>query len=337
MLIFAVESSCDETSLCLMKSNGEVLSHKIASQEIHNNFGGVVPELASRSHLLNLQSLYKKCLTESEINPKDIDIFCSTCGPGLIGCLLVGSTFVKSLSIGFQKPFYAINHLEAHILSPTINNKIIFPYLCVLLTGGHTQIYLVNGVDNYSLLGETKDDALGEAFDKVAKLLNLPYPGGPAIEEIAKNGSIKSVSLPHPLEKSNTLDFSFSGIKTAVNLYVKNNIINQKIKNNIAASFQHKVTEILKHKITLCFNKFNNIKIDQLAIVGGVGSNKYIFAELKKMCSNNNVEIILPPKDMFSDNAAMIAWTCIQKLSLKNFQEGLHFKNDPRLRVGIKK
>ena len=177
MLIFAVESSCDETAICLMRSNGSVLSHKIASQDIHSKFGGVVPELASRSHLTNIQQLYIDCINESGVNIADIDAFCATCGPGLIGSLLVGSTFTKSLSIGLKKPFYPINHLEGHILSPTINNNIKFPFLCLLLTGGHTQIYFVKNINEYLLLGETIDDAIGEAFDKVAKLLKLPYPG----------------------------------------------------------------------------------------------------------------------------------------------------------------
>ena len=335
MVIFSVESSCDETSICLMRSNGLILSHKIASQEIHTKFGGVVPELASRSHLTNIQEIYKKCIKESGIDISEIDAFCATSGPGLIGSLLVGSTFAKSLSIGMKKPFYPINHLEGHILSPTINNKIFFPYMCMLLTGGHTQIYLVNNIDKYILLGETVDDAVGEAFDKVGKLLNLPYPGGPEIEKAAKFGNINSVMLPHPLEKEKNLQFSFSGIKTAVNLFIKENNLNEKLVQNVSASFQHKISEILNEKINLALNKIkkNNINIKQLAVVGGVAANDYIRSRMKKMCSNKNIQLIIPPKTMFSDNAAMISWACIQKISKGVIKHDINFKANPRLQI----
>ena len=185
MIVFAVESSCDETSVCILSEEKEILSHIIYSQAEHRKFGGVIPELASRSHLQILQTITRKSLHESKLSIEDIDFFCATCGPGLIGGLLVGSTFAKSLSLGAGKPFFPINHLEGHILSPTFNNSMEFPYLCFLLTGGHTQIYLVKSISDYTLLGETLDDAVGEAFDKVAKLLNLPYPGGPDIEKKA--------------------------------------------------------------------------------------------------------------------------------------------------------
>ncbi len=339
MLIFSLESSCDETSICIMNSDGSILSHKIASQEIHTKFGGVVPELASRSHLANIQTLYKDCLKESSINPKNIDVFCATAGPGLIGSLLVGSIFTKSLSLGFNKPFYAINHLEGHLLSPTINNIINYPYLCFLLTGGHTQIYLVNKVNEYILLGETIDDAMGEAFDKVAKLLNLSYPGGPAIEKSAKKGIIDSVQLPHPLKNKKTLDFSFSGIKTSVNLFVQKNKINENLINNVSASFQHKILEILIHKFDLTLKKLNKEKINikQLALVGGVSINKYLISGLKEICDIKRIEIITPPKKMFGDNAAMIGWACIQKMKKTNFKSNIYFKENPRLQINEQK
>ena len=185
-----------------MKEDGEILSHIIHSQVIHKEFGGVIPELASRSHLQILQKITKKAFSEAKLNICDIDFFCSTCGPGLIGGLLVGSIFTKSLAIGSKKPFFPINHLEAHLLSSTFNNNIQYPHLSFLLTGGHTQIYLINSINDYILLGETLDDAVGEAFDKVAKLLGMEYPGGPEIEKKAINGDENKFKLPHPLEKN---------------------------------------------------------------------------------------------------------------------------------------
>ena len=187
MLVFAVETSCDETSVCILDKSKTILSHIVYSQKDHKIFGGVIPELASRAHLQILQKISKDALNEAKKEISDIDLFCSTCGPGLIGALLVGSTFTKSLAIGTKKPFIPINHIEGHILSTTFSNKVEYPFVSFVLTGGHTQIYLINGVNDYVLLGETLDDAIGEAFDKVAKLLKLPYPGGPEIEKIVSN------------------------------------------------------------------------------------------------------------------------------------------------------
>ena len=178
-MIFAFETSCDETSTAILNQEGKLLSHIVNSQQDHQKYGGVVPEIASRMHLQILQTIVPQSLKEAKIELKDINIFCATCGPGLVGSLLVGSTMAKSMAISNNKPFYPINHLEGHLLSPTFNNKLIFPYLAILLTGGHTQIYIVKNIGDYELLGETVDDAVGESFDKVAKLLGLGYPGGP--------------------------------------------------------------------------------------------------------------------------------------------------------------
>ena len=310
MIIFAVETSCDETSVCILNKNKEILSHIVYSQEEHNQYGGVIPELASRSHLEILQKISIIALKEAKLKINDINIFCATCGPGLIGGLLVGSIYTKALSIGVNKPFVPINHLEGHLISPTFNNKVTYPFISFLLTGGHTQIYLVNGINKYELLGESIDDALGEAFDKVAKILNQTYPGGPEIEKLAELGNPFSFKLPEPLKKEKNLNFSFSGIKTAVNLIVKNKKnIDQEMKNNIAASFQYTVLKIIEDKIKIVFNylNINNIKISEISLVGGVANNKYLYKNLKKICSNYNCSIILPRKDMLSDNAAMIA------------------------------
>ena len=335
MIVFAVETSCDETSIAIMNDKKDILSHTIYSQSEHKKFGGVIPELASRSHLQILQKITKNNLLDAKIDLKDIDIFCATCGPGLIGALLVGSTFVKSLSIGVKKPFVPINHLEGHLLSPTYNNKVNFPYLCFLLTGGHTQIYIFNSINDYTLLGETLDDAIGEAFDKIAKLIGLKYPGGPEIEKKAKNGNILKFKLPTPLEKNKSLNFSFSGIKTAVNLIVKKEkkISNQFVED-ISASFQNKVAEILEKKLIFALNeiKKRNINISQIALVGGVAANNYISDNLKKIANDYECSIILPPNYMLGDNAAMIGWACLLK-SKKNIKSDIFFKPDPRLEI----
>jgi len=257
MLVFAVETSCDETSVCILNKDKKILSHITYSQEEHKKFGGVIPELASRAHLQILQKISRNALIEANIDINDIDIFCSTCGPGLIGGLLVGSTFTKSLAIGLNKPFVPINHLEGHLLSTTFNNKVKYPYIAFLLTGGHTQIYLIKSINNYILLGETLDDAVGEAFDKVAKLLKMPYPGGPEIENKAKSGNKSAFDLPHPLHKNKGLNFSFSGIKTAINLIVsKNKNIDEKFISDIAASFQEIVIKIIESKFLLTLEYF---------------------------------------------------------------------------------
>jgi len=333
MIIFSIETSCDETSVCIINDKKEILSHIIHSQIEHKQFGGVVPEIAARSHLQILQQISKKALKEANILISNIDCFCATCGPGLIGGLLVGSIFAKSLAIGLNKPFVPINHLEGHLLSASFNNDIKFPMISFLLTGGHTQIYLIKDINQYELLGETLDDAVGEAFDKVAKLLNFSYPGGPEIEKSAQNGNKNKYKFTQPLIKHKNLNFSFSGLKTAVSLITKeNNILNIKIKNDIAASFENVVVEILKNKLSLTIEnmKKRNIIFDQISIVGGVAANKHIFNEMNKIAINNNKNIILPPKFMFSDNAAMIGWACIQKSLIKDFSN-IYFKANPRM------
>ena len=333
MLVFAIESSCDESSVCIMDSGKKILSHIVYSQEIHKKHGGVVPELASRSHLEILQEISRNAFKEAEISPKDIDVYSATCGPGLIGGLLVGSTYAKSLAIGSKKPFIPINHLEAHILSTTYNNEINFPHLTLLLTGGHTQIYLVKDFKNILLIGETVDDALGEAFDKVAKILGLTYPGGVELEKNATHGNEDYFKLPYPMINSESLDFSFSGIKTAVNLIVKKNKLDSNFIKNMSASFQKCVVNILikKLKNTLIKLKKKGTNIKSFSLVGGVANNKYIRSKLSELQEEHKIKMFIPLKEMMSDNAAMIAWACILKYDRKIIN--INFKANPRLRV----
>ena len=334
MLIFAVETSCDDTSVCIMTNNKKILSHITHSQNEHARFGGIVPELASRSHLSILQKISKKALLEAKIQFKDIDYFCATCGPGLIGSLLVGSIFCKSLSIGGNKPFYPINHLEGHILSTSFNNRITYPHLVVLLTGGHTQIYLMHKVGVYEILGETLDDAIGEAFDKVGKLLGLSFPGGPKIEKEALLGKPNRFDLPHPLLKEKNLNFSFSGIKNYVNQLIKKHYpLDENFVKDLSASFQKKMFEIVEDKILCCLKELakRKIEISQISIVGGVSANNYINYSLSKSLAKKNIDLLKPEKEMTGDNAAMIAWACNKRIA--SSEPNLFFKPDPRLEL----
>ena len=332
MLVFACESSCDETSLCLMKDR-EIIEHIIFSQEIHSKFGGVVPELAARSHLEKLQNMTISLFKKSKIDPSNIDLFTATCGPGLIGSLLVGSTFTKSLSIGYKKPFVPMNHLEGHILSTSFNNEIVYPQLVLLLTGGHTQIYFMQEAEKIELIGESVDDAIGEAFDKTAKLLGLNYPGGIEIEKLSKNGDEDFFKLPKPMINNDNLNFSFSGIKTYINLLIKKNELDDNFKNNLCASFQKTIKEIIITKLIngISLFKQKNIFIRSISIVGGVANNQYIRKNLEMNFDKENINIYYPLKEMMSDNAAMIAWACIK--NYRKEKNDIFFKSQPRMQV----
>ena len=333
MLVFAVETSCDETSVCIMDSSKRIYSHIIFSQEIHKIHGGVVPELASRAHLEILQKITTQAFKDARKSFNDIDVFAATCGPGLIGPLLIGSTFAKSLAIGADKPFVPINHIESHVLSTTFNNKLEYPHLCLLLTGGHTEMYLLDSQHKMSLIGETLDDALGETFDKVGKLLGLNYPGGPEVEKKALNGNEKTFDLPTPLLNVKNLDFSFSGLKTAVSKIVKDNDLSNDLIANLSASFQLCISKILLKKIQNAQKKLESEfrKIKSLSVVGGVSNNKYITNKIKELFKNTSVKVFFPTKEMRNDNAAMIAWNCVNK-NIKS-SKNLSFKPNPRLTI----
>ena len=332
MLVFSTETSCDETSVCIMKEDKTILSHIVYSQTIHTKHGGVVPELASRAHLEILQQITKDAVKESGVKLNKIDLFSATCGPGLIGGLLIGSTFAKSLSIGNNKPFIPINHLEAHVLSTFYNNEIKFPHLSLLITGGHTQIYFLENYNKIILIGETLDDAIGEAFDKVSKILGLSYPGGPEIEKKALEGNENAFKLPQPLINEDNFNFSFSGLKTSVNLIAKNNIINESFIKDMSASFQKCVGAILTFKLKKIINKLyrKNTKNLSVSVVGGVANNDYLKQCFKNIKEQEATKFIYPPKYMMNDNAAMIAWATI--LKYKNSHD-LNFKPNPRLSI----
>ena len=330
MLVFSAETSCDETSVCIMNEDKTILSHIVYSQTVHTKHGGVVPELASRAHLEILQQITREALKESGVKLNEINLFSATCGPGLIGGLLIGSTFTKSLSIGNSKPFIPINHLEAHVLSSFYNNKIKFPHLSLLITGGHTQIYILKNYDDIKLLGETIDDAIGEAFDKVAKILGLSYPGGPEIEKNALEGNEDTFKLPQPLINEDNFNFSFSGLKTSVNLISKKNVIDDGFIKDMCASFQKCVGFILTFKLSKVIKELykNNTKELSVSVVGGVANNEYLKKCFKNIEDNETSKFVYPTKYMMNDNAAMIAWATILK---HRNNHDLNFKPDPRL------
>lgn len=303
MNILAIETSCDDTSCAVITDNYKLLSLNISSQnDIHSNFGGVVPEIASRQHLKMLPIVFQKTLQDAKITIKDIDGICVTIGPGLVGSLLVGLMFAKGLSLANKKPFFAVNHIEGHFFASFLEEKKPdFPFIALVASGGHTALYLVNGFRNYKIIGQTRDDAAGEAFDKVAKLLDIGYPGGVAIEKFAE-GISGSINLPYPLEKEN--DFSFSGLKTAVLTIVKKtNKISNDFKKELCASFQQTVVKILVDKTIRACKKY---KVKNIVISGGVASNKLLRQEIAKSANMENLEVFIPEKKFCTDNAGMI-------------------------------
>tara|TARA_Y100000590_G_scaffold137131_1_gene157053 strand:+ start:2663 stop:3730 length:1068 start_codon:yes stop_codon:yes gene_type:complete len=334
LIFLGIETSCDETAASIVreKSNGtgEILSNIVSSQiQEHKEFGGVVPEIAARAHVEKIEFIINKAIKESGINLNNISGISATAGPGLIVCLTVGLNVGKAIAGSLKKPFIAINHLEGHALSPKINKKIEFPYLLLLISGGHTQFLEVKGVNNYKRLGTTIDDALGEAFDKTAKLLGIEFPGGPKIEEWAKKGDKNYFKLPKPIIKKGGCNLSFAGLKTAV-LRTSKKIKNQKEKYHLAASFQKTINEILytKTKVAMLeFSKNNNNKI--LVIAGGVASNLTIRKNLIKLAEEKKYTSIFPPPNLCSDNAAMIAWAGIERYKM-NLIDNLDFPSKAR-------
>ena len=302
IITLGIESSCDETSVAVVKNGREVLSNIIDTQiPIHEKYGGVVPEIASRNHIEAISRVCKKAVKDAGIKFEDIDAITPTYGPGLVGALLVGVSYAKALSFAINKPLVGVNHIEGHIAANYITYKELEPpFLCVLISGGNTQIVHVKGYTEYEILGKTRDDAIGEAFDKVARVVGLGYPGGPKVDKLAKEGNPESIKLPKT-HFENSLDFSFSGIKTAVINFNHNNP--DISKADLCASFEKTVTEVLIENIKEAINKTG---MKKLAIAGGVSANSYIRNEILKL-ENDNLKVYMPELKLCTDNAAMIA------------------------------
>ena len=335
-LILGIESSCDETAASLITENEQgnpiVLSSIVSSQvEVHKEFGGVVPELAARSHIEKIDWIVQKAIDDSGKKIEDIDAVASTAGPGLIVCLSVGLSFGKAFAFAINKPFIAVNHLEGHALSPKLNSELNYPYLLLLISGGHSQYLNVQGIGKYKRLGTTIDDALGEAFDKTAKLLGIEFPGGPQIEILAEKGDPEKYDLPKPIYHKGGCNLSFAGLKTAI-LRITKTIKTEQEKFDLAASFQKTVEEILKKKTKIAFDEFEKQSNPQekiFVVAGGVAANKKIRSMLINLCKENNYQSLFPPIELCGDNAAMIAMVGLEKYKLKQF-DNLDYPAKPR-------
>ncbi|KQW28037.1 tRNA threonylcarbamoyl adenosine modification protein TsaD [Rhizobium sp. Root274] len=324
--ILGIETSCDETAAAVvtrMEDGSAVTEADVVLSQLdeHSAYGGVVPEIAARAHVDALDTLIEEALQRANITLSDVDAIAATSGPGLIGGLLVGLMTGKAIAMATNKPLYAINHLEGHALTARLTDGVAFPYLVLLVSGGHTQLVLVKSVGEYERWGTTIDDALGEAFDKTAKLLGLPYPGGPAVERAAANGDPKRFAFPRPLVGEARLDFSFSGLKTAVRQAAEGiaPVTDQDIAD-ICASFQYAISRTLKDRIGRGLQRFSETFPDDdqpaLVVAGGVAANKAVRQTLDELCATNGFRFVAPPHHLCTDNAVMIAWAGLERMAL---------------------
>ena len=331
MKTLGIETSCDETAIAIYDSHEGLVGESIYSQiKMHAQYGGVVPELASRDHCSKIVNVMRDALGDYPI--ECIDQIAYTSGPGLLGALLIGESFAQGLSSALDIPLIPINHLEGHLMSPMMEfPEIKMPFLCLLISGGHSMIVDVKEKGNYQIIGQSQDDAVGEAFDKVAKLLNLPYPGGPYIEKIALNGDPETYDFPRPMIHSDNLDMSLSGLKTSV-LYTVQKIDNldEKVKSNIAASFQKAVSDLLIAKITKAIKKTNR---KDIIIAGGVAANKTLRKMMIGEASKKSIKVHLAPINLCTDNAAMIGAAALFRLRFKAHASSLKLGVSGRLPI----
>ena len=336
-IILGIETSCDETAVSLIQDDKsgipKILSNIVSSQfDIHKEFGGVVPELAARSHVEKIDIIAKKAIQESGVSLDKVSAIAATMGPGLIVCLTVGLNFGKAMASSLNLPFIGVNHLEGHALSPKLNSKIEYPYLLLLISGGHSQYLSVNSLGQYKRLGTTIDDALGEAFDKTAKLLGIEFPGGPKLEKFSEQGDPNKFELPKPIINKGGCNLSFAGLKTAI-LRITKIIKTEQDKFDLAASFQKTIEEILYIKTKIAFDEFKKINSqdkNSFIVAGGVAANKGIREKLIKVSKENNFKPIFPDLKLCGDNAAMIAMVGLEKFKAKQF-DNLDLPANPRL------
>lgn len=322
--VLGIETSCDETAASVVALDGDgharILSNIVLSQiEEHAAFGGVVPEIAARAHVEALDGLIEAALADADTSLSDINAVAATAGPGLVGGLIVGLMTAKAIASASGKPLLAINHLEGHALTPRLTDGLAFPYLLLLVSGGHTQIVLVRGVGDYQRWATTIDDALGEAFDKTAKMLGLPYPGGPNVEKAASNGDARRFAFPRPMKGEARPDFSFSGLKTAVRQTATAIApLSEQDVADICASFQAAVTDALADRVQRALarfaTEFPTAACPALVVAGGVAANRPVRSALEKLCADSGFQFVAPPMALCTDNAAMIAWAGIERL-----------------------
>jgi len=333
-IILGIETSCDETAAAIVTSDGSILSNVVASQvETHRPYGGVVPEIAARAHVEMIDGVIHKALTDANLKISDLSAVAAAAGPGLIGGVLVGVVAAKAIAATANIPFLAINHLEGHALTPRLSNHVPFPYLLLLTSGGHLQTLIVSGPGQYRRLGTTIDDAAGEAFDKSAKMMGLPYPGGPEIEKHAKLGDPARFSLPRPMKGKPGYDFSFSGLKTAVRKILDKfaEPPTEQDINDLCAGFQVAVTETLAARLKPAIIEFLNTHPDgkHLVVAGGVAANTALREELSSLAAKYGLDFVAPPMKLCTDNGAMIAWAGAERLKL-GLTDPLDFKPRPR-------
>ncbi|GAB5604488.1 tRNA (adenosine(37)-N6)-threonylcarbamoyltransferase complex transferase subunit TsaD [Sideroxyarcus sp. TK5] len=328
-LILGIESSCDETGLALYQNGHGLLAHTLHSQiALHNEYGGVVPELASRDHVRHALPLLRQVLSMAGRSPKDIDAIAFTQGPGLSGALLVGASIANALAYTLDVPTIGVHHLEGHLLSPLLSEPApSFPFVALLVSGGHTQLMRVDGIGRYTLLGESVDDAAGEAFDKSAKLLGLDYPGGALLARLAQNGTPGRFNLPRPMLHSGDLDFSFSGLKTAVLLAVQKNANDDQTRADIAYAAQEAIVDVLASK---ALSALTHTNLKQLVVAGGVGANKVLRERLDAAVSRRGARVFYPDMEFCTDNGAMIAFAGAMRLQKQGGQRGYRFNIKPR-------
>lgn len=322
MIILGIETSCDETAAAVVTADKRILSNIVSSQHIeHKPFGGVVPEIAARAHLDHVEYIVKEALTEAAVTLNDLDGIAVAGGPGLIGGVIVGVMMAKGLAMAQNIPFIPVNHLEGHALTARLTHEVPFPYLLLLVSGGHCQFLLVENVGQYTYLGGTLDDALGECLDKTARLLGHGYPGGPIIERLALTGNEKAFILPQPLKGQKGCSFSFSGLKTAARkVILENQASSAEFQANFCASLQKTIGDILldrcAHALSLAHARYPDLK--SLVVGGGVAANQYFKKRLSEWASSYGVDVVSPPINLCTDNGAMIAWAGVER-----FQKGL--------------
>jgi N6-L-threonylcarbamoyladenine synthase len=329
-MILALESSCDETAAALCSLDGTLLASTLASQiEIHRRYGGVVPEVASRNHILQIRMLVEQLLEQANVPLSQIQAFAATSGPGLVSSLLIGTSMAKALAVAEKKPFLAINHMEGHLLSPFIHaQRPPGPCVALIVSGGHTMLLHMRRVGDYRLLGKTRDDAAGEAFDKIAKMLELPYPGGPEIDRLAATGQADAFTFPRAFLDGHSLEFSFSGLKTAV-LYElpKLDLNAPHVLPNLCASVQAAILEVLVEKLLLAAQQCQETLV---TVSGGVSCNRGLRQQLKKRCADAGLELLLAEPDLCTDNAGMIAYAAAQHFN-SGRRDPLEAEVDPNL------
>ena len=340
MIILGIETSCDETAAAVVDSDRHILGEALLSQiEEHRPYGGVVPEIAARSHLNHIDTLVAQAMDQAEIGYDNLDGIAVTGGPGLIGGVIVGVMCAKAIALAAGKPFVAVNHLEGHALSVRLVEKVEFPYLLLLVSGGHCQLVIVEEVGRYHRLGGTIDDAAGEAFDKTAKVLGLGYPGGPAVETKAREGTAGRFRLPRPLMGRDGCDFSFSGLKTAVRRtadgFGENGGPDPKDVADLCAEFQVAVGDVLVDRCRHAIKPFraHNEGGDSLVLAGGVAANGYLRERLETLAGEEGLRLFCPPPRLCTDNGAMIAWAGVERL-LRGMTDGLDFAPRPRWPLG---